>query len=147
MKKVHAQRLLKLAKFLDELPEERFDLATWVGRSWKGKQDLSCGTTACALGWACTIPEFRKLGARLRPPKPGVLSGPALVGERNSEAIGVAQKLFGLGYEDVKDSYEGYVDLFFSYSYEKGVATTASEVAERIRALVAKQCPNAARNK
>lgn len=57
--------LLRLADFLDTLPSKRFDFNTWVGDDWKGKPDLSCGTTACALGWAATIPAFRKRGLRL----------------------------------------------------------------------------------
>lgn len=59
------RRLLKLADFLDALPPERFDFGVWAGDDWKGAPDLSCGTTACALGWATTIPEFARLGLRL----------------------------------------------------------------------------------
>lgn len=60
------RRLLKLAKFLERLPKKRFDFGQWVGDDWKGKKDLSCGTTACALGWATAIPSFRKAGLRLK---------------------------------------------------------------------------------
>lgn len=63
--KVYKERLLELAKFLRKLPAKRFNFATWVGEDWKGKKDLSCGTTACALGWAATIPSLRKAGLRL----------------------------------------------------------------------------------
>lgn len=56
------RRLLKLASFLDKLPRKRFDYTRWVGDDWDDKQDLSCGTTACALGWAAAMPEFRRLG-------------------------------------------------------------------------------------
>lgn len=59
------RRLLKLAEFLEALPEGRFYYGDWVGPDWAGKQDLSCGTTACALGWAATMPTFRRLGLRL----------------------------------------------------------------------------------
>jgi hypothetical protein len=55
---MNKERLLKLADFLDALPPERFNYGSWVGDDWKGMQDLSCGTTACALGWATTIPEI-----------------------------------------------------------------------------------------
>lgn len=64
----HAQgneRLLRLAEFLEALPPKRFDYCKWVGTDWLGDAELSCGTTACALGWATTMPEFRKLGLRL----------------------------------------------------------------------------------
>ncbi len=58
-------RLLRLAEFLENLPPERFDYSRWVGKDWEGKPDLSCGTTACALGWAATMPEFQELGLSL----------------------------------------------------------------------------------
>lgn len=50
-----AERLLRLAEFLDTIPAERFDLSSWVGD----------GTTACAMGWAATMPEFRELGLKI----------------------------------------------------------------------------------
>lgn len=57
--------LLELAALLDELPEGRFDYDTWVGLNWGGNPDLSCGTTACAAGWATTLPSFRERGLGL----------------------------------------------------------------------------------
>ncbi len=63
---MNKRRLLKLAEFLEKVPRKRFDYASWVGDDWGGKQDLSCGTTACAMGWACTIPSFRKAGLKLK---------------------------------------------------------------------------------
>jgi hypothetical protein len=62
---VFKNRLLELAKLLRKLPKKRFNYTHWVGNDWKGKPDLSCGTTACALGWATTIPSLRKQGLRL----------------------------------------------------------------------------------
>ena len=63
--RVSRDRLLKLAEFLEALPRKRFDYGTFVGEGYKGAQDLSCGTTACALGWAATMPAFRRLGLHL----------------------------------------------------------------------------------
>lgn len=54
----------------DNVKDEKFNLATWAGNDncpWAGKQDLSCGTTACAMGHAVTIPSFQELGLRLEP--------------------------------------------------------------------------------
>jgi hypothetical protein len=59
--------LTELADFLDRLPEERFDYTRWVGRDWRGSPDLSCGTTACAIGWATTLPSWRAAGLALQP--------------------------------------------------------------------------------
>jgi len=58
-------RLLYLAQFLRTLPRKKFNYDNWVGWDWEGKPDLSCGTSACALGWATTLPRFRRLGLRL----------------------------------------------------------------------------------
>jgi hypothetical protein len=61
---IHKARLLKLADFLDKVPPQRFNFASWVdGNGWEqGLLDVGCGTTACALGWATAIPEFQALG-------------------------------------------------------------------------------------
>lgn len=59
------RRLLVLADFLETVPASRFHMDVWVGDDWKGAADLSCGTAACAMGWATTIPEFQQLGLRL----------------------------------------------------------------------------------
>jgi hypothetical protein len=60
--RVYKSRLLKLADFLEKLPRKRFCFQWFVGLDWKGADDLSCGTTACALGWATTMPTFKRLG-------------------------------------------------------------------------------------
>lgn len=54
--------LEELATLLEELPPERFDYFVWVGSTWQGQKDLSCGTTACAAGWATTLPSYRAKG-------------------------------------------------------------------------------------
>lgn len=58
------RRLTKLVAILRDLPEEKFDYTHWIGPDWKGDPKLSCGTTACALGWATADEEFRELGLR-----------------------------------------------------------------------------------
>jgi hypothetical protein len=62
---VYKGRLLLLADFLEKLEPERFYFNSWVGKSWAGHADLSCGTTACGLGWASAMPEFQALGLHL----------------------------------------------------------------------------------
>jgi hypothetical protein len=65
--KVGNARLLKLADFLETVPRKHFNYNRWVGDGWDGESTdlVSCGTTACALGWAATMPAFRRLGLRL----------------------------------------------------------------------------------
>ena len=60
---MNAHRLELVAKKLDENPP--FDFTIWIGQTWKGAEDLSCGTTACAIGWAATIPELYEAGLRI----------------------------------------------------------------------------------
>lgn len=67
MKKHHGRRLLKLADRIEILPRKRFIIHSWVGEGWNGSSGFSCGTSACAMGWATTMPEFRRLGLRLTP--------------------------------------------------------------------------------
>jgi hypothetical protein len=55
----------RLRKILAKVPRERFDMNRWVGADWKGAKNLSCGTSACAAGWATTDPWFRRRGLRL----------------------------------------------------------------------------------
>jgi hypothetical protein len=72
-----AYRLNVLANFLAyEVKKRKFHLDKWVDRTdhnfetprevIKSLQKKGCGTTACAVGWAATIPEFRELGLNLR---------------------------------------------------------------------------------
>lgn len=56
------RRLYLVVSKLEEVKPAQFDFSTWVGDDWKGLPDLSCGTTACGLGLATTIPEFQELG-------------------------------------------------------------------------------------
>src|SRR5260221_3731316 len=81
LSKIAVRRLRKLADYMDSLPREaaeHFDMKSWLANIGKdsehglrstqqvGIRELSyCGTTACALGWACTIPSFKRAGVRL----------------------------------------------------------------------------------
>lgn len=81
MSKIGNKRLLILADKLEEVSERSFNLAKWINyrRTYRVavapllsnsvlKADLKpeefeeCGTSACAVGWAGTIPQFQKLG-------------------------------------------------------------------------------------
>lgn len=53
MEKKFANRLLKLADFLDALPRKKFDYSTYG-------EERACGTVACALGWAPSLPFAKK---------------------------------------------------------------------------------------
>ena len=85
LSKLAVRRLTKLAKFMASLPKEadaHFNMRWWVLHNdsrhlqynehgldegpLTQKKLLSCGTAACAAGWAATVPSFRKAGFRMR---------------------------------------------------------------------------------
>lgn len=121
MEAVHKERLLELANFLDTVPEDRFDFDCYVGGDWKGAQDLGCGTTACALGWACTMPSFRALGARFN------WRGVPTID--NCAPMEVAEQLFGVSYNEA-------CFLFLPMSSGLGLHATAKQVAKHLRQFV-----------
>lgn len=70
---MNTNRLLLLADFLDTVPEHKFNIVTWRNAPEENYGsgllddklfDNECGTTACAVGWACSIPAFREQGLR-----------------------------------------------------------------------------------
>jgi hypothetical protein len=62
--RLHADRLYRLADYLYVLETKKFNFTSWVNGFFE-EDKLECGTTACALGHAATMPEFRALGLRL----------------------------------------------------------------------------------
>ncbi len=140
---IQFDRLLRLADFLDVLPAKRFDFGSWVGTSWGDTQDLSCGTTACALGWAATMPEFRALGLRLARAwceDPCVAVGAVLdTDDAASISLNAAREVFGLTHDQA--------NLLFIPGDADGDEETGRpnetasprEVAEHIRQFVAEQ--------
>lgn len=119
------RRLLALARKLYTVPAKRFDLSSWVGCDWRGAKDLSCGTSACALGWATTIPHFRRLGLRLVPSN--IADRVARVTFNDRYNFDAACELFDIS----RDTAE----LLFSPSGYLGPAGPV-RVAKRIRKLV-----------
>lgn len=85
LSKVSKARLLKLVTFMAKLPREtkgHLNMKAWVmhdgdyvgvigkhgiksGDDITSKTLIQCGMSACALGWGCLIPSFKKAGLRL----------------------------------------------------------------------------------
>lgn len=138
----HAKRLLALAGFLEKLPRKRFDYSRWVGFDWKRKADLSCGTPACALGWATTMPRFRKLGLRLGGDGCDVPL-PFLKGRAHLAVSEVGEEIFGLDYPEFRylfcpDSSVGWQfrDSHPELSPPLDQAATPKQVAKHFRKFV-----------
>lgn len=88
---MNKERLLTLVKFLKNLHLPincNFDMNSWGKRKIQ-ELDLSvdevpeeCGTRACAIGWACSIPEFKTAGFQL-----DLGNAPFFEGKRSYTAI------------------------------------------------------------
>jgi len=165
------KRLLKLADFLQTVPEESFNLDNWLEHQEgykltavqekfreqhrtnaqnvidkKGVDLLNidveslttpqCGFAACAVGWACAIPAFRKAGLRMRTTHQTSLNFyPTLVvkEEHPSEwpqGFDAVNQFFGLSNDASEYMFNpcGYIN-----------PPSAKQVAKRIRAFVAKR--------
>jgi len=133
-RKLGNARLLRLARLLrTKKVQRRFDFRFWVGGNWKGAWDLSCGTTACALGWATTDPYFRRLGLRLTRDFEVTRLGVAGVDwdelDTNVELLFPATSLFGITVLEASD--------LFVPGYKLPAGASALQVAEHIEAFVA----------
>jgi hypothetical protein len=140
MNQIQCDRLIRLADFIEKLPPERFDFSTWVGDEWEGKPDLSCGTTACAVGWASTMPEFRALGLELGPIGPHEsMAYPRLVGSKVrgwSGAIEACTTVFGLTESEAAFLFVARNDPEDNENDQLPEDATAKDVAARIRSFV-----------
>jgi hypothetical protein len=139
MPKLQKERLRLLAKRLREHKDNgrRFNMDTWFDLTGSGhnedddridikkrvvdpytgrvKEERTCGTSACALGEACTIPAFRRLGLKLVPGAgfDADLSYTPMYKRRKGLAAGMA--FFGLteyqaSYLFLPDHYPGLSD-------------------------------------
>lgn len=131
--------LLKLADYLCKI-DNQFDLDSWVGdenathdfkkKLLKGKPThathKTCGTTACAMGHAVSIPELYKEGLRLV----DVGSGWIVPRHKGLEGIEAAESLFGIT-ERVAE------DLFTPDGYEEDEVKDPKIVAKKIYEFVA----------
>lgn len=128
---MNKERLTKLADFLDTVPEHKFDLESWRSdstgdESWEALVDdahllnFDCGTTGCAVGWACVMPEFQAEGLAW-----GVW-GPTATGYSGWFAV---MDFFGLKRVDA--------EYLFSGSEYDDDAKKPTDVAARIRELTA----------
>jgi hypothetical protein len=141
-------RLLTLATFLDTVKPIKFNLFHWRDRfssepkPWAtgsdGRVELTdevlrtdCGTTACAIGWACSMIEFQAMGLGWLVGKghPSYTDPVSEVRWTNWEAV---HHFFGISNEVAQN--------LFNYSeYEQDdieFVAKPSDVAQRIRETV-----------
>ena len=140
---VYGARLLLVAEKLESLPKERFYFNHWVGDDWKGATDLSCGTTACALGWATTIPKLRELGLHLEHLKYiNMAGGYNAITLRTRTGLGAAMELFNIMEDEAEsmfipgDEFDDPLSICGRNIDRLSPDATAKQVARRIRAFV-----------
>ena len=140
-KNFRADRLRLLAKKLRSLTRAQakyhFDMNAWFDHDEEAdghehpvparptsKDLLTCGTTACALGWATTIPALQKAGLRMGLYFEG--SSVHIPVYRGVSGVEAAAKLFGI-YHDVAQYLFGGDDF----------ARTPKQVAKAIDKIIA----------
>lgn len=117
---MNRERLTKLADFLDTVPEPAFNIDRWQG---------SCGTVACAVGWATKIPEFIEAGFKMMNMGSYYESVPVFENRFRWNAV---TEFFDINYEQA-------MYLFSGFKYDMpGWQVTPAMVAERIREVLAK---------
>jgi hypothetical protein len=132
---VNKERLLKLADFLDTVHPNKFEISSWLNTGWRARGgcteaellDLDCGTTACAVGWACTIPEFKAEGLGFG----GIVPMPTLQmpDGKTLTSWEAVREFFGLTQPEA-------LNLFDRGAYATGPYASATTVARKIRLLV-----------
>lgn len=130
------ERLLKLCDYMEALPAEadkHFRMRAYISHNGEGHRHeipsapsiddlLTCGTSACALGWACTMPEFRSLGLHIDP-------------DGYMPTVDGYNVVFpGLEAEYDDEGHTAWADLFEGYNKDE----TPKAWAIRARGLIAK---------
>jgi hypothetical protein len=99
----------------------------------RGKTDLSCGTQACALGWATTIPSIRRAGLILQKYRYSNGGFISLRGNDTIAPLAAAAQVFGITYDDANH-------LFMPHERGENEAT-AADVAAKIERFVENRKP------
>ena len=118
---MHEERLLMLVYVLENLPEERKIMVggpEGIPKEFNMEAWYSCGTSACAVGYAAMHPWFRRQGLTLE-----VNYGPVYKGDWGYRA---AQKFFGLRLSETRY-------LMSAFLYKRG---NRADVYRRIRKFV-----------
>ena len=110
MKKFHIDRLEKLHAFLGTVKPKKFFFGSWATdqNDIYRKPDLNvCGTTACALGWAASMPEFRKRGLKMHWDGHWEEAYPVLKDKYGEEHTGedAGAEFFGLSYDEADELF------------------------------------------
>jgi len=124
------KRLLTLASYLETVPPKRYNHNDWAtGKFCSTEKPLEplhaeCRTTACALGWAATIPAFKRAGLKVAFDDLG-----GLVKYKHHQCEDAAMEFFKLGSDDAGN-------IFLPGDYHSTQRVTPKMVSKRIRSVV-----------
>jgi len=139
-----AEKLLKLADFLDKLDDDKFWFGTVVNM-WERKEKNTCGTVCCAMGWTPQVfPD--EVGWRA-PKNLGNQYDDALYLKNTSDDITnydtIARKIFGISYDEVDFLFSpgDQEDFLEKHGIETDIedftsSTSREQVANNIRYFV-----------
>lgn len=141
------RRLLKLATFLEKLPSKDFNYSHWIGSNRRSNEPMhpGCGTTACALGWAASMPEFRRLGLRIIPYNAQFNDSYKLIGiplpdGNRLETYAAAQKIFHVDHDQAQFLFRPGAAIYGLGDFDRfdapGSDATPKQVAKHIRQFV-----------
>src|ERR1700734_4537162 len=139
---MNVKQLQKLADFLRLVPRKSFNIGCWsqttveedVSKHIHKRDHTECGFAACAMGWACQIPSFKRAGLRLVTPSYDLSWGnetffPSSWPEFEDEtAYAAAAKFFDISHDEA-------TSLFSPTSYSS-LSVTPTQVANKIEKLI-----------
>lgn len=133
--KMNKRRLLKLARFLQNLPRRKFHIAAWVTK-FSDRGGAKCGTVCCAWGWGPAVfPRLVKWVSRSTWGENDLV--PCVVGrdapEGYSETLTQLADFFSIPEHDADRLF--YADAYQPLDEDE---VTPKMVARRIRELVAR---------
>lgn len=124
MKRINAERLLRLADHLDTVPDEKFDYSTFI---------RSCGTVGCALWHAATLPEFNALGLSVMIPVDEEMSPDLRYMDDGGDLFDL-----DVAIHDIFGEESAREELLYPSS-NREMSFTPRQVASKFRAFVATQ--------
>lgn len=145
---MNEDRLLKLAELLEADADSpkgvKFDLALWgcrddlSDRTRPRSIKVDCGTTACAIGFACISNVFEEEGFAGKLVTKNTGSGNNVIPQFDGrEGMGAVTEFFGIDYSEA-------MNLFDNYAYERHERSGKAgklAVSRRIRGLVESRAP------
>lgn len=125
------ERLKEFKKYLKSIDKEKFNMSTWN----EPKEDNLCGTSACALGWACVNPKFNKEGLKFKLHNGSKIWAYPVFKTKGKvfEQVEAGSKFFGIP-KEVANSL--FLPEYYSSNDEEWDDITLEEVIERVDHLL-----------